>query len=154
MEFACCDLLLFRSGWEIAMALFWGNAQRISTQWTGSSKRLCGYFRFPQNEGTISIRNKRRYYCKVAQIEVGEDQIYLNVSSQSKLCWVIIRGRVSVLGLETCLVLLGMQRDSGVLPEWWKAMKGYEILEGLSQVTRCDLRMASSVFIAFLLLVN
>lgn len=61
---------------------------------------------------------------------------------------------MSVLGLETCLVLLGMQRDSGVLPEWWKAMKGYEILEGLSQVTRCDLRTASSVFIAFLLLVN
>lgn len=48
---------------------------------------------------------------------MGEEQIYLNVLSQSKLCWVIIRGRVSVLGPETCLVLFGMQCDSGVLPE-------------------------------------
>lgn len=66
---------------------------------------------------------------------MGEDRIYLNVSSQSKLCWVIIQGRVSVLGLETCLVLLGMQCDSGVLPEWWK---GYEGLWDLGGVKPSD----------------
>lgn len=33
-------------------------------------------------------------------------------------------------------------------------MKGYGILEGLSQVIKYDLRMAKSVFIAFRLLVH
>lgn len=121
MEFDCCDLLLFRSGWETKQVLFWRDnmEEKHAFKW-----KLEAFV------WLLVIPSERRYcFCRATQDwGRGISDLSRCVSLQLKLCWLIIRCRVSALILEICLLIL-IKNAVHLRGVTW-LMRGYESARG------------------------
>lgn len=120
MEFDCCDLLLFRSGWETKRVLFWRDnmEEKHAFKW-----KLEAFV------WLLVIPSERRYcFCRATQDwGRGLSDLSQCVSLQLKLHWLIIWCRVSALILEICLLIYLRTQCTSRVFTW---LRGYESARG------------------------